>query len=128
MFLCVCVGGGGGWEVYTFITLCPTVVSFCGVFDNHFSFVIIPKIQDYTPTTLQNAVVGGAASWHPGNRIHKRRSRMIAIAILRSMAYVFERWETPTPVPTSAHFQFYQLQRQPLVHSQQTVFYLYIFM
>jgi hypothetical protein len=63
------------------------------VFDNHFSFVIIPKTQDYTPTTPQNAVVGGAASWHPGNRIHKRRGRMIAIAILRSMAYAFERWE-----------------------------------
>ena len=38
---CVCVGGGEGGDVYTFITLCSTVVSFRGVFDNHFSFFII---------------------------------------------------------------------------------------
>ncbi len=62
-----------------------------GSFSNH--GIVVSRIQDYTPTTAQNPLVGGAASWHPGNRIHKRRGRMIAIAILRSLAYALDRWE-----------------------------------
>lgn len=49
--------------------------------------------EDYTPTTPQDAFVGGQASWHPGNRTHKRRGRMLALVVLRSLMYALEKWE-----------------------------------
>ena len=49
--------------------------------------------QDFNPTTAQGAIVGGAAAWHPGNRVHKRRGRLIALVVLRSLAYALDKWE-----------------------------------
>ena len=34
-----------------------------------------------------------ASTRHPGNRIHKRRGRMIALIVLRALAYALEKWE-----------------------------------
>jgi len=50
--------------------------------------------EDFTPAVHQNPVAGGAAAWHPGNRIHKRKGRMIALVILRALEYALEKWDT----------------------------------
>ena len=49
--------------------------------------------EDYSPKTPQDEFVGGQASWHPGNRIHKHRGRMLALVVLRSLKYAMEKWE-----------------------------------
>jgi len=52
--------------------------------------------EDFTPEVgnAPGSIAGGAAAWHPGNRIHKRRGRMIALIVLKSLAYALEKWET----------------------------------
>ena len=47
----------------------------------------------FVPSKPQNAIVGGAAAWHPGNRVHKRKGRMTALVILRTLQYALDRWE-----------------------------------
>ncbi|KAL9181799.1 hypothetical protein ACHAXT_012142 [Thalassiosira profunda] len=49
--------------------------------------------EDFKPPTGQNPLVGGQAGWHPGNRIHKRRGRMIALIVLKCLAYALDKWE-----------------------------------
>mmetsp|Transcript_7379 Transcript_7379/g.15793 ORF Transcript_7379/g.15793 Transcript_7379/m.15793 type:complete len:1042 (+) Transcript_7379:87-3212(+) len=48
--------------------------------------------DDYTPVTPQDAQVGGRASWHPGNRVHKIRGRRIALFVLRGLDYALQKW------------------------------------
>ncbi|KAL9178465.1 hypothetical protein ACHAXT_003795 [Thalassiosira profunda] len=49
--------------------------------------------EDFTPKSRQNSLVGGQAGWHPGNRIHKHRGRMIALIVLKCLAYALDKWE-----------------------------------
>eukprot|EP00581_Thalassiosira_minuscula_P014555 CAMPEP_0183713532 /NCGR_PEP_ID=MMETSP0737-20130205/8350_1 /TAXON_ID=385413 /ORGANISM="Thalassiosira miniscula, Strain CCMP1093" /LENGTH=1064 /DNA_ID=CAMNT_0025942323 /DNA_START=60 /DNA_END=3254 /DNA_ORIENTATION=+ len=49
--------------------------------------------EDFKPKNPQGAIVGGQASWHPGNRVHKRRGRMIALIVLRALDYALDKWE-----------------------------------
>mmetsp|Transcript_15681 Transcript_15681/g.28155 ORF Transcript_15681/g.28155 Transcript_15681/m.28155 type:complete len:1049 (+) Transcript_15681:70-3216(+) len=48
--------------------------------------------EDFKPEVAQNAIVGGGASWHPGNRIHKHRGRMIALIVLKTLDYALDKW------------------------------------
>eukprot|EP00584_Thalassiosira_punctigera_P001638 CAMPEP_0172537262 /NCGR_PEP_ID=MMETSP1067-20121228/8885_1 /TAXON_ID=265564 ORGANISM="Thalassiosira punctigera, Strain Tpunct2005C2" /NCGR_SAMPLE_ID=MMETSP1067 /ASSEMBLY_ACC=CAM_ASM_000444 /LENGTH=1010 /DNA_ID=CAMNT_0013322523 /DNA_START=27 /DNA_END=3056 /DNA_ORIENTATION=- len=50
--------------------------------------------EDFKPQARQEPIVGGQASWHPGNRVHKRRGRMIALIILQTLDYALDKWET----------------------------------
>jgi len=47
----------------------------------------------YEPAVPQGAIVGGQAAWHPGNRVHKRKGRMTALVVLRTLQYALDRWE-----------------------------------
>lgn len=61
------------------------------VLTNCLIFIIYQN--DWNPRKAQGGIVGGQASWHPGNRIHKRRGRMIAMVILKSLEYALNKWE-----------------------------------
>ncbi|KAL7551794.1 hypothetical protein ACHAWF_014985, partial [Thalassiosira exigua] len=52
----------------------------------------VPR-EDFKPSHGQASLVGGQASWHPGNRIHKRRGRMIALVVLKALDYALEMWQ-----------------------------------
>ena len=48
--------------------------------------------DDYTPQTEQNEEPGGRASWHPGNRIHQVRGRVLAFTILQALKEALVMW------------------------------------
>jgi hypothetical protein len=49
--------------------------------------------DDYTPTTPQRAAPGGRASWHPGNRRHQIRGRVLAFTILKALKEALTIWK-----------------------------------
>ena len=50
--------------------------------------------DDYTPTTPQKSAPGGRASWHPGNRRHQLRGRVLAFTILTALKEALTIWST----------------------------------
>jgi hypothetical protein len=48
--------------------------------------------DDYTPTTKQQKEPGGRAKWHPGNRKHQVRGRVLAFTFLQALKEVLEVW------------------------------------
>ncbi len=48
--------------------------------------------DDYTPQTPQNGAPGGRASWHPGNRKHQIRGRVLAYTILSALKDAVTLW------------------------------------
>jgi len=47
---------------------------------------------DFEPVTKQNNVIGGRASWHPGNRKHQLRGRAITFIILEALKEALTLW------------------------------------
>lgn len=48
--------------------------------------------DDYTPTTKQGSYPGGRAGWHPGNRHHQLRGRVLAFTILSALHDALTLW------------------------------------
>ena len=49
--------------------------------------------DDVTPPTPQQAKMGGRAGWHPGNRIHQIRGRILASHILQALRDAIIDWK-----------------------------------
>lgn len=49
--------------------------------------------DDFTPVTTQKNEPGGRASWHPGNRKHQVRGRVLAFTFLQALREVLEEWK-----------------------------------
>ena len=48
--------------------------------------------DDFTPWTTQKPEPGGRAGWHPGNRIHQVKGRVLAFTILQALKEALEMW------------------------------------
>jgi hypothetical protein len=49
--------------------------------------------SDYNPSFRQDAVVGGRASWHPGDRVHKFHGRTHVVLMLKALDEALNLWE-----------------------------------
>ena len=76
------------WAAQEFICD-PSVKDLCGrgLLDECW----VPR-SDFTPTTRQNAHVGGKAGWHPGWRTHKYTARKHTLMMLRALDQALDTW------------------------------------
>jgi len=69
----------------------PTLKDICR--QNEYNGTCWLDRDDYTPTTPQRAAPGGRASWHPGNRRHQIRGRVLAFTILKALKEALTIWK-----------------------------------
>lgn len=48
--------------------------------------------SDYEPKTKQNSEPSGRAKWHPGNRVHQLKGRVLAFTVLRALEKGLSQW------------------------------------
>jgi hypothetical protein len=60
--------------------------------DHEYSGTCWVERDDYTPTHEQSKAPGGRASWHPGNRRHQLRGRVLAFTILSALHDALTLW------------------------------------
>ena len=63
----------------------------CG--DHEYSGTCWIDRDDFTPNVTQSKAPGGRASWHPGNRRHQLRGRVLAFTILSALRDALTLWQ-----------------------------------